>query len=79
MSLIDQNLGITWVSLPVIKSNSRAYAELSVFSISGLVAHHSHKFQYKANLKKGGIDVGSPLISHLRAQRHANGVERLPS
>ena len=44
--LVDQNLVIIWVSLPVNKSNILAFAEHFVLPTSGLVAHHSHKFQW---------------------------------
>ena len=47
-----KTLVVIWVSLPENKSNSLAFAEHFVLSTSGLVAHHSHKFQWNAGPKK---------------------------
>ena len=74
--LVDQTLVYIWTSLPENQSNSLAFAEHFVLSASSLVAHHSHKFQWNAGPQKNvGIAIGFPLISCLRARRHAIEVE----
>ena len=50
--LVDQNFSYHMVSLPANKLNSLAFAEHFVISTSGLVAHHSHKFQWNAGPQK---------------------------
>ena len=67
------------MSLPENKSNSVAFAERFVLSTSGLVAHHSQKFQWNAGPQKRRYSRWNSLITCLRAQRHAIEVERSPS
>ena len=76
---VDQNLVIIWVSLPENKSNSLAFAEHVFFPLpvwSHIIPTSSSGL---LDLKNVGIAVGIPLISCLRAQRHAIEVERSPS
>ena len=50
-----------------------------MLSTSSLVTHHSTSSSGMLDLKNVGMAVGIPLISSLRAQRHAIEVERSPS